>query len=73
MPLICHTVMSSAFLMVWYLAVLGTVQAENKQIVVPRSLKCARNNREIQPVGRSTRKRDHSQQPNCCQVVAQLE
>lgn len=49
-------VASSAFLMVWYLAVLGTVWTENKKMVVPGSLKCARNNREMQPAGRSTRK-----------------
>lgn len=49
-------VMSSAFLVVWYLAVLGTVWTENKKMVVPGSLKCARNNREIQPAVRNTRK-----------------
>lgn len=56
MSLIWHMVMSSAFLMIWYLAVLGTVWTENKKMVVPGNLKCARNNREIQPAGRSTRK-----------------
>jgi len=28
----------------WYLTVLGAVQAENKKMVVPCSLKCMRNN-----------------------------
>lgn len=49
-------VMSSAFFMVWSLAVLGTIWTENKEMVVPESLKCTRNNREIQPAGRNTRK-----------------
>lgn len=57
MPLIWHMIMSSTFLVVWYLAVLGTVWTENKKMVVPGSLKCTRNNREIQPAGRSTGKR----------------
>lgn len=64
-------VMSSAFLMVWCLAVLGTVWAENKKMVVLRSLKCARNNGEIQAAGWSTERRAHS--CNRYQVVARLE
>lgn len=63
--------MSSAFLMLWCLAVLGTVWAENKKMVVLRTLKCARNNREILAAVGSTQRRAHSS--NHCQVVAQLE
>lgn len=66
-------VMSSSFLMVWYLTVLGTVWTEDKKVIVPGNLKCARNNRETQPAGRRTQKRDHSQEPDRGKVGAQLE
>lgn len=66
-------VMSSSFLMVWYLTVLGTVWTEDKKVIVPGNLKCARNNRGTQPAGRCTQKRDHSQEPDRGQVGAQLE
>lgn len=57
-------VMSSAFLVVWYLAVLGTVWTENKKMVVPGSLKCTRNNREITASWEEQQERDQSQEPD---------